>query len=81
MYHTIFDSTSYGFTTTKQMVMVLDQLLEVRNNVLYTKNKLAYSTMYKNINDNNNSSQVQYFMCLLNLKQCRHVNSYSLFLY
>ncbi|XP_025422167.1 putative uncharacterized protein DDB_G0282133 isoform X3 [Sipha flava] len=60
MYHTIFDSTSYGFSSTIKMFMVLDRFIDIRNNVLYTKHKLPYSTIYRDIystDDNNQSTQ------------------------
>jgi hypothetical protein len=68
MYHTIFDSTSYGFSSTIKMFMVLDRFIDIRNNVLYTKHKLPYSTIYRDIystDDNNQSTQVKYIICLL----------------
>lgn len=69
MYHTIFDSTSYGFSSTIEMFMVIEQLIEIRNNVFYTKHKQSYSNLYKNIHstiDNNQPTQVKYIILFVN---------------
>ncbi|KAE9545241.1 hypothetical protein AGLY_000784 [Aphis glycines] len=53
LYCTIFDSIYFGFTSIEQLLKVLDQLIEVRNNVLYPKNefKLCENMDFKNKND------------------------------
>uniref|UniRef100_A0A2S2N8T3 Tudor domain-containing protein 5 n=1 Tax=Schizaphis graminum TaxID=13262 RepID=A0A2S2N8T3_SCHGA len=53
LYCTIFDPIFFGFTSIKQLFKVLDQMIEIRNNVLYPKNefKLYENMDFKNEND------------------------------
>lgn len=54
LYCTIFDPIYFGFTSIEQLLKALDQLIEVRNNILYPKNefKLCENMDFKNKNVN-----------------------------
>lgn len=60
MYHSIFDPVAYGFTSVLQLFKFLHEMVEIRNNVLYTKNEFMYSELNENIfkNDNILAAQV-----------------------
>lgn len=44
LYNNIFSPDVFGFKSIKEMLKVLDNMVEIRNNVLYPKNEF---TMYK----------------------------------
>lgn len=54
LYCTIFNPIYFGFSSIEQLLKVLDQIIEVRNNVLYPKNefKLCENMDFKNKNVN-----------------------------
>lgn len=52
LYYTIFNPIDFGFSSIKQMLEVLDQMIEVRNNVLYTKNEFKFYEKEDLKNDN-----------------------------
>ncbi|XP_022167875.1 putative uncharacterized protein DDB_G0277255 isoform X2 [Myzus persicae] len=57
LYHTILNPIDFGFTSIKQMLNVFEQIIEVRNNVLYTKNEFK---LYANMDlENNNKCLLQ----------------------
>jgi len=55
LYYTIFNPIDFGFSSIKQMLEVLDQMIEVRNNVLYTKNEFKFYEKEDLKNDNVNT--------------------------
>lgn len=41
MYHSIFEPKNYGFNSIMELFKSLDQIVEIRNNVLYQKNNIS----------------------------------------
>lgn len=59
MYNSTFDPTIYGFTTILQLFNALDEIIKIKNNVLYTKLNFPFSEFYKNIKFYNNIPENQ----------------------
>jgi len=59
LYHYIFDPTVYGFTSVLQLFKSLYEMVEIRNNVLYTKNEFMYSEWNENNYKHDNILAIQ----------------------
>lgn len=59
LYNTIFDPIDFGFKSIKHMLKVLDQIIEIQNNVLYTKNEFK---IYENDDLENENVNTQVWL-------------------
>ncbi|XP_025209231.1 homeobox protein 4-like [Melanaphis sacchari] len=63
LYCTVLDPTYFGFTSIKQLLKELDQMIEIRNNILYSKNELI---LCENIDFKNKNDFILTCICLSN---------------
>jgi len=59
LYYCIFDPIAYGFTSVLQLFKSLYEMVEIRNNVLYTRSEFMYSELSDTTNYKNDILEIQ----------------------